>query len=278
VNKPTLVSVAAGATALDVLAKRYRAAYDKMEGGREQWIEGTLELAVVVGEARRDLPDHRAFSRWLQHHNFEPLHPNDRAALTNFSKDLEAARKLLEQTSSKSWRGIWENRPNRRNRTSTKIGKGPIPTFRNKTEQSGSYKRRNRRIPDVMREETPVPPPKPMRQLSEMFLTPQQVDPDFKGTPLEFAAKYGHVLLHTKGEREHTKRQDALMKWVGTVADLERIGRSMLIALADLDPAALAEWTSKPAKAEKLRAWCDSIQLACEAISRLRPPKLEGSS
>jgi hypothetical protein len=119
-----------------------------------------------------------------------------------------------------------------------------------------------------MRDETPMPPPKPTKQL---FLTPEQVDPNFKGTPLQFTTKYGHVLVHTKEQIEQTKRQEALMAWLGTLADLERTARAMLAALANVDPAAIAEWTGKPSKAEKLRAWCDSLQLACEAISRLRP-------
>jgi hypothetical protein len=266
IKKPTLVAVPEGGTELDVLAERYRAAYDKMQGGREQWIEGTLELAVVVAEARKKLPDHRGYSLWLQRHELEQMHPNDRAALVGFSKDLEAARKLLEQTSGISWRVIWEARPNKAQLTLTKIGRGQIPTFRRRDEQSGASRRK--RVPDVMRDEPP-PPPKPTKQLSEMFLTPEQVDPDFKGTPLQFTTKYGHVLLHTKEQIEQHKRQETLMAWLGTMADLERIARAMLTALANVDPSALAEWTSKPSKAEKLRAWCDSIQVACEAISKL---------
>jgi len=266
-----LVTVPQGGNMLDVLAERYRAAYDKMQGGRKQWIEGTLELAVVVAEARKKLPDHRSYSRWLQHHGLEHFHPNERMALVGFSNDLIAARKLLEQTNSISWRVIWETRANKRNLTLTKIDKGQNPRFRPRAEQSGSYRRRNRPIPTVMRDETPMPPPKPQKRLSEMFLTPEQVDPNFKGTPLEFTTKYGHVLLHTKDQIEQTKRQEALSAWLGTVADLERTGRAMLAALAKVDPTTVAEWAGKPAKAEKLRGWCDSIQVACEAISKLRP-------
>jgi hypothetical protein len=122
-----------------------------------------------------------------------------------------------------------------------------------------------------MRDETPVPPPPPTRQLSDFTLTPEQVDPDFKGTPLEFTTKYGHVLLHTKDQIEQTKRQEALMTWIGAVADHAQTARAMLSALANVDRVTIVEWTSKPSKAEKLRTWCNSIQDACEAISKLRP-------
>jgi hypothetical protein len=265
----TLVTVPQSGTALDVLAERYRAAFEKMEGGREQWIEGTLDLAVVVAEARVTLPDHRGFSQWLQRYQLEHLHPNDRFALIGFSRDLKAARKMLEDTASISWRSIWEKQ---QKVTPTKPGKGDFPRGggRMRRVPSGAHYRKQY-VPTVMRDETPMPAPKPRKELSEMFLSREQVDPDFKGTPLEFATKYGHVLLHTKDQIEQNKQQEALQAWVGTVVHYANAARYMLAALANVDPAALAEWTSKPSKADKLRGWCDSTQVACEAIRKLCP-------
>jgi ParB-like chromosome segregation protein Spo0J len=49
------------------------------------------------------------------------------------------------------------------------------------------------------------------------FLTSEEVDPDFKGTPLEFATKYGHVNLSPASEIEReaaTKRAGDLMTWM----------------------------------------------------------------
>jgi len=49
------------------------------------------------------------------------------------------------------------------------------------------------------------------------FLTPQEVDPDFKGASIEFATKYGHVLLSTASEierREAEKRAGDLLAWM----------------------------------------------------------------
>jgi hypothetical protein len=274
------MTVPEGSTKIDMLAERYRAAFTKLEGGRAQWIEGTLELAVVVAEARIDYPDHRAFSHWLSHHGLEHLHPNDCMALKGFSRDLQAARKMLEESKSTSWRTIWEKQPKR---TLTKNGKGPL------SHQSGSSKRKRAAvIPYVMRddyvpgarppasdpprsfqrrERAPVhnPPPPVRKGVNLKSLTREQVDPDFKGTHLEFVTKYGHVNLHTKEQIEHNKRQEELMAWLGTVSDHERTARAMLAAT--VDPATLREWMSKSAtKAEKMQAWRDSIKRACESL------------
>lgn len=258
--KPTLVPQ--GGTALDVLAERYRAAFTKMEGGREQWIEGTLELALVVRHARIEYPDHRAFSQWQERHTLRKLDKNQVTSLLWMATDLKTARTTLEQTSSKSLELIYRNRPQR---TLPNPRRGAPQTF---SRRSGASQRK-RRIPDVMREDNPPPPPAPRKRLSDFGLTPEQVDPDFKGTALEFATKYGHVNLHTKGEIEQTKRQEALAAWLGAMADHERTGRAMLAALAAVDSVTLREWMSKPSKAEKLRAWHNSVQIPCEAIGKL---------
>jgi hypothetical protein len=248
--QPTLVPD--GGTALDVLAVRYRAAFDKMEGGRAQWIEGTLELAVVVAEAKIEWPGNAAFSQWLYLHKLALLHPNDRAALVGFAQDLKAARVLLEKSNSISWRVIWENRPKR---APTKIGKSPHHV------KSGAEKKN--RVPDVMRDETPMP----QKRLSDYGLTREQVDPDFKGTAVEFAAKYGPVNLHTKDQIEHNKRQEALMAWLGAVTDHARTAQALLLATA-VDPATLQEWKGKAGKAEKLHTWLQTIQAACNALGQ----------
>lgn len=253
---PTLVVVPENGTALDVLVERYRVAFDKVKGGREQWIEGTLELAVVVAEARERFRANQDFSRWIERNGLKTISKNDLSALNNFAKDLTTARIILEQSRSISWEQIWRDRPQKR-----------VTESRNTQPRSVSRRsRRERRIPDVMREDNPLPP-RPAVNLKG--LTREQVDPDFKGTHLEFVTKYGHVNLHTKDQIEQTKRQEALAAWLGAVADHERTGRAMLAALADVDPAAICEWISKPAKAEKLQGWRNSVQVACDAIGKL---------
>lgn len=287
-NTTTLVAVPEGGDALDVLALRYRAALDKTKGGRAQWIDGTLELAVVVAEVRIDYPDHRTFSRWLEKYGFEQFHPNDISALVGFSKDPQAARKLLENSKSISWRVIWEKRPKRESGTPTKIGKG---TNSARGHLSGSDQRKRKRepiIPTVMREDyvpgirarteppsarrrqqavqNDPPPARPERKgVILTALTREQVDPDFVGTPLEFATKYGHVNLQTKQQIEHHKNQEELMAWLAAVSDFEKAARAFNAASPDQDT--LRKWLAKPGKTEKLGAWLTTIESAWHNIA-----------
>ena len=191
------------------------------------------------------------------------INKDARSALLHFAQDLVAARKLLENTSRNSWELIWRE------------SKGKLPgrlrvlsTQNPRTSSVSRRTRRERRIPDVMQDK---PPSRPAPILKS--LTREQVDPDFKGTALQFATKYGHVNLHTKEEIEHNKRQEALSAWLGAVSEFERCGRVMQKALEAVDPATLDEWMAKPAKTEKFRAWCKSILLACEVLAqKVRQP------
>jgi len=289
-NAMTLIAVPEGGDALDVLATRYRAAFERMNGGRAEWIEGTIEIAVVVAALRRDYPDHRSFSRWLERNRFEQLHPNDRAALVGFAGDLQATRAMLQASKSISWRVIWEKRPKGKNRTPTKIGKGAISHDTGlgpRRTGAGQRKRRNA-IPAVMREdyvpgirastEPPVrqqrqrrivqndpPPARPERKgVILKALTPEQVDPEFVGTPLEFATKYGHVNSQTKQEIEHHKSQEELMAWLGAVSDFEKAARTFKAEAPDHDT--LRRWLAKPGKIEKLDAWLTTIESTWHAI------------
>ena len=257
----TLMVVPENGTALDVLAQRYRAATEKMASGtekmangREQWIEGTLELAAVVRDARTELPDHRAFSRWLELHNLKKISPQDRSALNQFADDLVYARRLLEQSNSISWQQIWRTRPNR---TPSQSRKGPISY----TSGASKRKRRAARVPDVMRDDLP---PRPAVNLKGP--TREEIDPDFKGTHLEWVTKYGHVNLQTKKEIEHTRNHEALSAWLGAMSEFARAGQAAVAALSTVDPATLREWTTKPGKAAKLRTWCESVRAACEKL------------
>jgi len=287
-NAMTLVAVPEGGGALDVLATRYRAAFERMKGGRAEWTEGTLELAVVVAKAREQLPNHQEFSRWLQRHGLEQLHPNDRAALVGFAKDLQDARKLIEASKSISWRVIWETRPKRENAAPTNFGKGRISP-RSQHDASGSSKRkRQATIPAVMREDyvpgtrapaapparlqrqrvvqNDPPPARPERKgVTLKALTREQVDPDFVGTALEFSTKYGHVNLQTKQQIEHHKNQEELMAWLAAVSDLEKAARSFNAEAPDQDT--LRKWLAKPGKTEKLGTWLTTIESAWHSIA-----------
>ncbi|MFC3321235.1 hypothetical protein [Mesorhizobium cantuariense] len=65
------------------------------------------------------------------------------------------------------------------------------------------------------------------------FLTPEEVDPDFEGTPLEFATKYGHVLTRTASQREQEAaraRGEEFVAWLRKCAS----GAPVNISEADL--------------------------------------------
>ena len=253
-----------GLTQVDPLAERYRAAFDKTaraqtlsQTARSEWIDATLELAAVVLEARNQYPDHRDFSRWLGRNDLRILTPSERTALIGFAQDPEAGRKMLQGSTRYSWRGVWEKTPKRGNVTLPAHGKGDIS--RGKRASGHRQRQRGARIPDVMQDK-----PRPLEVVRIKGLTREEVDPDFQGTAVEFATKYGHVNLHTKAELEESKRQEALQKWLGGIASHVRTAEAMP---APPDPETLAAWLKTPSKAAKLRAWQETLMRA----ARLQP-------
>jgi hypothetical protein len=50
---------------LDMLVERIRVSHERTEHGRHEWIEGTLELAAALAEARDRLPSNSAFAACL---------------------------------------------------------------------------------------------------------------------------------------------------------------------------------------------------------------------
>jgi len=291
-TKPTLVAVADGASPLDVLAARHRAAWDKTQHGRAEWIEGTLELAAVLAEERKLMPDHREFSRWLERNGLASISHQDRAALIGMASDLVATREMLEKSTRSSWREIWQHE---RPATFTGTGKGrPAPGKRkSKTERQLIEKVLNLhctrgfsydetaaelgltkgQVAGIVfrngntNNKPPAPPPKRWEGpgLDSKSLTREQVDPDFKGDAVQFATKYGHVLLHTKAEIEENKRQEILRVWLAAVTDHQQSARALANAQAP-DPDTLRQWLTKPGKAERLQAWLVAIETAYHSI------------
>ena len=255
-----------GLTHVDPLAERYRATFDKaariqkrFETARAEWIEATLELAAIVLEARNRYPDHHEFSRWLGRYSLQPITQAERSALLGFARNLEAARKMLQESTSYSWRGVWEKAPKRGNGAPSASGRGPKNVSRRGSRPSGHAKRtRAPRIPTVMQE-------RPYERLQDLVLTREQVDPDFKG---DFTAEYGHVTLHTKAEKEHNKRQEVLQKWLASRASAARAADA---EPPPPDPETLAAWLAKPGKAAKMRGWQDSYTRAAQRLQPATP-------
>ena len=151
-----VVNMVAPEGAVDLLAERYRISLDKTKGGRELWVEGTLELVVVVAEARSQYHHTIDYGRWLERNGLRAISMQDLSAFNQFAKNLTYARQLLEQSRSWSWREVWSKRPDKPKRPANGApsgsGKGPIS--RTLHNASGARKRkRSNVIPTVMRDD-----------------------------------------------------------------------------------------------------------------------------
>jgi hypothetical protein len=99
---------------LNVMAQRIRVAYERAERGRQEWIEGTLELSVALAETRARFPADRDFSRWLSDNELDKIGRDDRAALIAMADDLEIFRGvLIEQTDMLHADTLWRKYQNR---------------------------------------------------------------------------------------------------------------------------------------------------------------------
>jgi hypothetical protein len=286
-NTPNLIVVPDDASPLEVLAARHRAAWDRTQAGRQEWIEGTLELAAVLAEERKLISDHREFSRWLERNGLAKINAHDRAALIGMAADPVVTRKMLEESKNTSWEWIWRKE---RQPTFVSTHKGrPAPAKRKtKTERYIIEKVLNLNTRGYSYDDTAAelgltkgqvagivfrngnvnnkpaaPPPKRIELpgLDSKTLTREQVDPDFEGDVTQFATKYGHVLLHTREQIEENKQQDVLGNWTAAVIDHQKTGRA-LAGLQMPDPATLRQWLKKSGKADKLRTWLGTIEAA----------------
>ena len=107
-------------TPMNVLADRIRTAFERTEHGRREWIEGTLELAAALADARSRFPANQPFSHWIVDAGLEDINHQDRSALISMADDLVTARLVLSETKRSSWRHIWEQEMKER---FTQVGK-----------------------------------------------------------------------------------------------------------------------------------------------------------
>lgn len=94
------------------IADRYWKAWERVEAGTAEWVEGSLQMAAALAEARGHFTADRDFGQWLKQSTSPPgwaLRHNghDRAALIYLGRNLELAREILEATDSRSYRLIW---------------------------------------------------------------------------------------------------------------------------------------------------------------------------
>jgi hypothetical protein len=92
---------------LTTLAGRIRSAHARTQYGRTEWIEGTIDLAKLLSQARKQFKADVEFSHWVVDARLEDINHQDRAALIAMAADIDLARIILEETTRTSWQHIW---------------------------------------------------------------------------------------------------------------------------------------------------------------------------
>ena len=158
-------------TDLADIASRIRAAFDRTQASRDEWINATLDLAEALAEGRAHFPADREFGHWLTDQQLNLIGPNDRAALISIGRNLPSARKilLLTETQSRSWRTIAEQSalPKQRPhapaaaRRTPQVSQPVKPDGAEPAETSAEAEAANSEAEDVFRRPEPPPPPPP---------------------------------------------------------------------------------------------------------------------
>lgn len=95
-------------TPMNVLVERVRAGHQRAERGGQEWIEGVLEMASAMHEARdRFQNDDRRLGIWTIENEIDFFNQDDRNALVNMGAHLELARIVLEETQRRCFQLIW---------------------------------------------------------------------------------------------------------------------------------------------------------------------------
>lgn len=92
---------------LERRAKKIEAALAKREKGKEDWIDGTIELAIELAGARNELKADQAFGQWCQgRFGTNVISKNERAILVRWGENPKEIRTILEGEASMSIRVI----------------------------------------------------------------------------------------------------------------------------------------------------------------------------
>jgi hypothetical protein len=90
----------------EVLATEIKKAMSKLDKSRAEWVEASIELASLLSWGKARYPATNEFGDWLDRHEIN-IGYQDRAALLNLGKNLEAMRLKLVRTERSSYRHIW---------------------------------------------------------------------------------------------------------------------------------------------------------------------------
>jgi hypothetical protein len=100
---------------IEKIARRLRDGLERAKRGGHEWIEGSLEAAAAMYDARvRFGTDHRAFGTWIKEERNNGLLPDnvdghELNALWHLGADLSKARQALTTTKYKTYRNIWND-------------------------------------------------------------------------------------------------------------------------------------------------------------------------
>ena len=96
-------------TDLGHLGEAIDAGHQRSAAGRQEWIEGILQVAEALARAREQFPSNNAFGDWLRTSMHDHYGHQDRAALIHMGQDISRARNVLSGTDSHSLQLIWRN-------------------------------------------------------------------------------------------------------------------------------------------------------------------------
>jgi ParB-like nuclease domain len=107
-------------------------------------------------------------------------------------------------------------------------------------------------------------------------LTREQVDPDFKGTGMDFVDKYGHVQLRTKKQMEEDNDKAAFSAWVGAFRDLKKpLSEYLKVGKFSVEQYHhfIAKAPNKERRAGEMKELADLVARTKESIDRLIEPE-----
>jgi hypothetical protein len=91
------------------IVKWIKAAIDRCEQSRKEWIEASVDLALLLCEARARFPANQKFANWLDHHKID-ISVKDRAALLQLGvSDRKSLLIIFTQTDRTSYQYIWND-------------------------------------------------------------------------------------------------------------------------------------------------------------------------
>jgi hypothetical protein len=94
---------------LDDIGQRIVAGHARADRGEREWIEGSLDMAAAYYAGRKQFKSDVEFGDFLKRSGLDNhLGKNDRSALIHLGSNITEARKVMEDTESRSYRLIWD--------------------------------------------------------------------------------------------------------------------------------------------------------------------------